>query len=635
MISGLSVLFFLTLIHTYQNRQLALRNEKQHIRTEKQHISTVSKESALRLDSRLADLVSLGLTLASVPILGDAVVKSNARFEAMPRSEYEKKLLTDNQRWKDADGSKSPFVQSRLTNPSAQFLKQQQAIIKGFYGEIFLTNRHGVMISSTGKLTTLNHAHKYWWKGAYNNGKGRIYLDDRGFDVSSGGYVLGVVVPVKRRGQVIGILKCNIKLINLISDQFQHHETDHSIKVMVVRSNGGIIIGNNSVPLSDTLSGEVIPYLQPGKPEVIMETINQKKSLVAITPVIHTTGLPGIGFGGSQQSVDHIKGGSGDAWYIVSILDTEAAVKEAGASTSFLFYEGVILVTILSLIALILGKWIAKPLNYLAYSAEKIGSGQLGTRVHIDVKDEIGILAIAFNNMAENLEKTLISKNELIQEVELRKQAETRIQANLAAKEILISEVHHRVKNNLTTVSSLLKLQGQRVADDETRQILLDSQNRVHTMASVHEILCRSENPSVIDMQVYLSQLGRMILKGFQVDDRISLVVQAQKMMIKSKQAAPIGLAVNELMTNSLKYAFPDNQKGEITVALKLEHETRAVLVVADNGVGIPEALNTQEPAGLGLKLVKVIAENQLDGTITVSKESGTHFTISFELDKL
>ena len=214
-----------------------------------------------------------------------------------------------------------------------------------------------------------------------------------------------------------------------------------------------------------------------------------------------------------------------------------------------------------------------------------------------------------------------------------RKQAENQIKASLKEKETLLKEIHHRVKNNLTVISSLLGLQITRVSDEKAKEALQDSRDRVKTMSMIHETLYRSDNLSSINMENYLSELGRIIFKGYNVSGKVNLKIEAANVMISVKQASSLGLIVNELITNSLKYAFPDDRKGEIVLKLKLEREKEVELTVSDNGVGIPEGLDLQNADSLGLKLVKAIVENQLDGSIDIESNNGTKFTIKFNIE--
>jgi PAS domain S-box-containing protein len=211
--------------------------------------------------------------------------------------------------------------------------------------------------------------------------------------------------------------------------------------------------------------------------------------------------------------------------------------------------------------------------------------------------------------------------------------AEDQIKASLKEKEILLQEIHHRVKNNMQVISSLLDLQASTVNDQRTREILQASQSRVYAMSAVHEALHGSENLSDIDLASYLLQISGAIFQTYSVDpSRIKLHIDSGTIPLGAKQAAPLGLITNELISNSLKYAFPDNQKGEIAVSLK-KLENGLVLIVSDNGMGMPESFDWRKSNSLGLKLVRSLAEEQLGGSVEMESNKGTRFTIKFDVE--
>ncbi|MBU2648474.1 sensor histidine kinase [bacterium] len=220
-------------------------------------------------------------------------------------------------------------------------------------------------------------------------------------------------------------------------------------------------------------------------------------------------------------------------------------------------------------------------------------------------------------------------------EIAERKKGEEQIKSSLKEKEVLLQEIHHRVKNNMAVISSLLELQMAGIEDPKGKDALRDSQNRVHTMSMIHDTLCQSDNLSAIDAKTYLTELGSTILQSYTVSRSVSLKIDVASILISVKQASPLGLIVNELLTNALKYAFPNNRQGEILLAFRRDKENEAVLTISDNGVGLPGGLELQRSNSLGLRLVKVIAENQLLGAIEMGNRNGTAFTITFKLDKI
>ncbi len=212
-----------------------------------------------------------------------------------------------------------------------------------------------------------------------------------------------------------------------------------------------------------------------------------------------------------------------------------------------------------------------------------------------------------------------------------RKIAEQKISQSLKEKELLLKEIHHRVKNNLQVVSSLLKLQSGYVNDEKSLDLLLDSQNRVRSMALVHQKLYQSKDFSEIDFNEYIAQLTEHLLKVFKTNkDNIAIKIYKGHFNISIDLAIPCGLILNELISNSLKYAFPNGRKGNIDIELKKAAHGKFELRIKDNGVGFPKNLDYRKTPSLGLQLVNTLVR-QIDGTISMNNESGTEYIINFE----
>ena len=217
------------------------------------------------------------------------------------------------------------------------------------------------------------------------------------------------------------------------------------------------------------------------------------------------------------------------------------------------------------------------------------------------------------------------------QDITDRKYAEEKIKSSLREKETLLQEIHHRVKNNMQVIASLLKLQADSIEDDQVKDVLKESQSRVYAMSVAHEILHGSENLSKIDLKSYLSKITTSIFQTYSVNQsRVVLKTDVEEVPININQASPIGLITNELISNSLKYAFPDERKGEIFVGLKnLDRDFE--LIFKDDGIGIPKGFDWKNSSTLGIRLVRTLVENQLDGTIDMENTSGTKFKIRFK----
>jgi two-component system, sensor histidine kinase PdtaS len=196
-------------------------------------------------------------------------------------------------------------------------------------------------------------------------------------------------------------------------------------------------------------------------------------------------------------------------------------------------------------------------------------------------------------------------------------------------KEFLLKEIHHRVKNNLEIISSLLSLQSEEIEDEKLKTIMAESQNRVHSMGLIHQNLYLEEDLASIEMKQYFQNLGNYILDSFGVMDRISIECQMEPLDLDIDRAIPIGLIINELLTNALKYAFPDKRNGQIKISLK-EIQGLLQLKVSDNGIGYHKN-SPNMGTGFGTQLINMLCK-QLDGEMELISDSGTAFYFQFHI---
>jgi len=221
-----------------------------------------------------------------------------------------------------------------------------------------------------------------------------------------------------------------------------------------------------------------------------------------------------------------------------------------------------------------------------------------------------------------------------IRDITERKQAQAKILASLAEKETLLKEVHHRVKNNMQVISSLLRLQEGRVKDKDAAALLKDSQNRIQSMALVYNKLYQSENLASVNMTDYIKELSAGLVKSYAVSPvRVAVNVAQSNVFLNVDSAIPCGMIINELVTNSLKYAFPGNRKGLITISLT-ENEKGLQLTVGDDGMGIPEGVSLANNSTLGIKLVSNLVRDQLGGILEIDRRHGTAYQINFPRNK-
>jgi PAS domain S-box-containing protein len=216
-----------------------------------------------------------------------------------------------------------------------------------------------------------------------------------------------------------------------------------------------------------------------------------------------------------------------------------------------------------------------------------------------------------------------------LRDVTERALADERLRASLREKEVLLKEIHHRVKNNLQLVSSLLRLQSRTLADPATKRVFEGSRHRIHSMALLHETLYQSDDLVRFDFSSYVNRLTGQLFGSYRTSRRVELRIDLEKLPLYPDAAVPCGLIVNELVSNSLKYAFPGSRRGVIRVKSRDEGRGQVELEVSDDGVGLPQDLDWLTTRTLGLRLVRTLVE-QIHGTIALDSVGGASFRICF-----
>ncbi len=215
----------------------------------------------------------------------------------------------------------------------------------------------------------------------------------------------------------------------------------------------------------------------------------------------------------------------------------------------------------------------------------------------------------------------------LLRDITERKAADVQIRASLLEKDVLLREIHHRVKNNLQVVTSLFDLQAARTQNADMQAMLRECRNRVRSMSAIHESLYRAHDLSGVDFRLYVTQLAEELIRSFGATTRVALQIDMDDVVLDVDQAIPCGLIVNELLSNALKHAYPDNGQGRLIIAVSVAKELS--LRVADDGVGLPPELDVAASPSLGLRLVHSLV-HQLQGHIDVQRTDGTTFVVTF-----
>jgi len=227
---------------------------------------------------------------------------------------------------------------------------------------------------------------------------------------------------------------------------------------------------------------------------------------------------------------------------------------------------------------------------------------------------------------------TEASNNNLKNEIIERKKVEKKLKESLSKKEILLKEVHHRVKNNLQVISSILNLQSAYVKDENTLNILMESQNRIKSMSFIHESLYKTDDFSKINFSEYISTLSKSLVDTYVIyPNTVELDLSLEAVFLNLDLSIPCGLIINELISNAFKYGFIDYKKGKIKINLS-ENNGLINLIVQDNGLGLPSNINYKKTESLGLQLVITLAE-QIDAEVLLDNTKGAKYTIIFKKD--
>ncbi len=324
-----------------------------------------------------------------------------------------------------------------------------------------------------------------------------------------------------------------------------------------------------------------------------------------------------------------------------------AELKNNIAIVSFIiFIFGTVLVYIV-------GLFFTAPLSQMVKTVKRISSGDLTQRSPVTSNDEVGYLAQSFNEMVETIQNTNEELEVVNKELENRVQdrtseledalkslqrenktkeaAQLEIKNSLKEKEVLLKEIHHRVKNNLQIVSSLFFFQSKTISDPVMLDMFRDGQNRVKSMALIHEKLYQSDDLANIDFKEYVKKLTAFLFQSYGVDQsKIRFKNNVSNVQLGVDQAVPCGLIINELVSNSLKHGFKEKDTGIIKIDMGHDENNNLIMKVSDDGKGLPEGLDVQKSDSLGLRLVNNLSI-QLNGKVEFFNNNGTSVKLTFE----
>ncbi len=502
-LSGLAILIIASLIiwnNTYNN----VKNN------ELEHTKTIVDKVSFSLEQDILEKVKTTRAIGTAPVIMNALNKSNTYYNILSKQVRSEEIQSQNERWKAIQDHDNPFILEFTNNPVSQYLKNLQNNLKGEFGEIFLTNKYGALVSSTAKLTTFAHGHKYWWKGAFDNGNGAVFFDDRGYDDSVGGYVLGIVVPIKDGNEIIGILKANLNILGSISEIILNYQSENLEEIKLIRSGGLIVFEEGVEPLSRRVPVSLLEKLQSRDESSFICKDQSNDWIVGLSEIKLTSTIEGYNFGGSFESIDHKKGNSGESWYVLDYRPISIIVEPVNNILKRLMFIGLLLAVVLALIALIIAYRTANPIKELMKQTRQIAKGDFDSEVSVKRKDELGLLAKSFNRMVVFLKEKTTSVDRLSAEIKEREKAENTLKE---------SEERFRAIFEQAAVGVVL-------ADEKTGDFVRINQKYLDIVGYTHEELIKlsfkdiSHPEDLKEDLEYLRQLRSGLIPSFSMEKR-------------------------------------------------------------------------------------------------------------------
>ena len=305
--------------------------------------------------------------------------------------------------------------------------------------------------------------------------------------------------------------------------------------------------------------------------------------------------------------------------------------RSRGTTAIIIFTSMGLAVLIAAGVSLSVRRIITSGITELLSGAGTMGSGNLDHRMVLKGDNEFTGLARAFNDMAERLKISHTSVENLEKEISLRRDAEERMARSLREKEVLIKEIQHRTKNNMEVIISLLSLHGKNAGGKNMDEVIGDIQERIMAMSLIHEMLYRSSSLSAIDLNEYARALGNLLLVTHQKPGQgVTMEIGPGECTVSIDSAVPCGLVINELITNSLKHAFPEQRDGMIDLDFNAGENGIISFTVKDNGTGLPENFDPAGADTLGLPLAWKLVTLQLRGEMEINRNGGTEVKVTF-----
>jgi len=466
--------------------------------------------------------------------------------------------------------------------------------------EIAILNREGKVIASTSReQMNKDKSHEDYFRIPFLSMEKRgPYFSDALQSPEESGIsqlVFSTLLTDRILQRPLGIMVTKVKgdILQNLLNQYMHH----SHKEGFFGPFGDIyVVNRNMIKIADTAESVILN--QTLNSEVVEKVLVSKEPLSGIYK-----NYRGVQVLGTALFVPEAN------WVIIAEKNVKEAFAPLARIKHIFLLSGAGVFFLVLLFGFIISGKINAIIKKMIEGTKRVADGDLNHLITIGKRsDEAGELVDSFNLMTKKLREYRMEK------------------------EVLMREIYHRVKNNLQVISSLLRLQSRYIKDEEYIEMFKESQDRIKAMALIHENLCRSKDLANIDFNEYIKKLTKDLFLSYKIDtSKIILKINIETIPFGIDTAIPCGLIVNELVSNSLKYAFPNEREGEINISLRSLVNDDIELIVSNDGVGFPEDFDFRNTESLGLRLVTNLAENQLQGKIELKRSRGAEFSIRFK----
>ncbi|WP_019502883.1 histidine kinase dimerization/phosphoacceptor domain -containing protein [Pseudanabaena sp. PCC 6802] len=486
-----------------------------------------------------------------------------------------------------------------------------------------------------------NHRLESWYANAVQASK-PVWSDVYQWDGMPGVLAISASYPLyDARSKLIGVLGVD-RVISDMSNSLRQIQIGRSSVVFIVERSGFLVASSSSHPSFALANGEAKRILasQSGDP-LVKATAAHLVGQFGDLATIQADREMEFSIAGEKQFVQVLpwRDEMGLDWLIAIVIPESDFMEHIRANTRSTillclaaFFSSMFMTSLTA-------RWLATPILQLSQASKEITEGDLKQTVDIIPPlswlpqiSEVEELAESFNRMSVKLQDSFEALEAANVELESRiEQRTAELRTSLAEKEILLREIHHRVKNNLHVISNLLDMQADSIEDERVLSFLSDSQDRIQAMALIHDHLYQLAHSGFINIDDYIQRLVENLLLSYsEVNGNVRAILEIEPVKLAIETAIPCGLLINELVTNSLKYAFPNRQPGEIHIELHQEAEQKLHLYVWDNGIGIPDSLDWQNSNSLGLKLIGLFSQ-QLRADMHHAFANGVFFHFAFE----